>query len=49
VHWSVIAKRAAASAVAYSPLNLPTNIRPEQIAEMTEEERTLFGQVSSDR
>jgi hypothetical protein len=48
VHWSVIAKRAAASAVAYSPPNLPTNIRPEQIAEMTEVERTLFGQASSD-
>ena len=48
VHWSVIAKRANAPAIPYSPPNLPTNIRPDQIAEMTEEERTLLGQAASD-
>jgi uncharacterized protein (DUF2235 family) len=47
VHWSVIAKRANSSGNAYSPPNLPTNIRPEQIAEITEEERKLLGQASS--
>ncbi len=46
VHWSVIAKRTNAAAIHYSPPNLLTNIRPEQIAEITEEERTLFGQAS---
>jgi uncharacterized protein (DUF2235 family) len=46
VHWSVIAKRTNAAAIRYSPPNLLTNIRPEQIAEITEEERTLLGQVS---
>lgn len=48
VHWSVIAKRANASAVRYSPPNLPTNIRLEQIAEITTEEQRLLGQASSD-
>jgi hypothetical protein len=48
VHWSVIAKRANASAVRYSPPNLPTNLRPEQIAEITTEEQRLLGQASSD-
>ena len=43
VHWSVIAKRAGA-ANRYSPPNLPTNIRPEKIAEITNEERVLLGQ-----
>jgi hypothetical protein len=42
VHWSVIAKRASA-ANQYSPPNLPTAIPPEQIAEITDEERTLLG------
>jgi len=28
----------------YSPPNLVVNIRPDQIAEITEEERTLLGQ-----
>jgi uncharacterized protein (DUF2235 family) len=46
VHWSVIAKRTNAAAIRYSPPNLLTNIRPERIAEITEEERTLLGQVS---
>ena len=46
VHWSVIAKRTNAAAIRYSPPNLPINIRPEQIAEITEEERMLLGQVS---
>lgn len=46
VHWSVIAKRTNAAAIRYSPPNLVTNIRPEQIAEITEEERMLLGQVS---
>ena len=45
VHWSVIAKRTNVAAIRYSPPNLPTNIRPEQIAEITEEERMLLGQV----
>ena len=43
VHWSVIAKRTNAAAIRYSPPNLPINIRPEQIAEITEEERMLLG------
>jgi uncharacterized protein (DUF2235 family) len=42
VHWSVIAKRAS-PASQYSPPNLPTDIRPEQIAEITYAERTLLG------
>jgi uncharacterized protein (DUF2235 family) len=46
VHWSVIAKRTNAAAIRYSPPNLLINIRPEQIAEITDEERTLLGQVS---
>jgi hypothetical protein len=44
VHWSVIAKRAGTAANRYSPQNLPTNIRPEKIAEITNEERVLLGQ-----
>jgi uncharacterized protein (DUF2235 family) len=44
VHWSVIAKRAGTAANRYSPPNLPTNIRPEKIAEITNEERVLLGQ-----
>jgi uncharacterized protein (DUF2235 family) len=43
VHWSVIAKRTNAAAIRYSPSNLLTNIRPDQIAEITDEERTLLG------
>jgi uncharacterized protein (DUF2235 family) len=43
VHWSVIAKRTNAAAIRYSPPNLLTNIRPDQIAEITDEERTLLG------
>jgi hypothetical protein len=46
VHWSVIAKRTNSAAIRYSPPNLVTNIRPEQIAEFTEEERTILGQSS---
>jgi hypothetical protein len=46
VHWSVIAKRTNAAGSRYSPPNLLTNIRPEQIAEITDEERTLLGQVA---
>ena len=46
VHWSVIAKRTNAAAMRYSPPNLVVNIRPDQIAEITEEERTLLGQDS---
>jgi uncharacterized protein (DUF2235 family) len=42
VHWSVIAKRASATTNRYSPPNLPRDIRPEQIAEITNEERTLL-------
>ena len=44
VHWSVIAKRTNVAAMRYSPPNLVVNIRPDQIAEITEEERTLLGQ-----
>ena len=44
VHWSVIAKRTNAAAIRYSPPNLLINIRPEQIAEITDQERTLLGQ-----
>jgi len=44
VHWSVIAKRAGTAANRYSPPNLPTNIRPEKIAEITNEERVLLGE-----
>jgi uncharacterized protein (DUF2235 family) len=46
VHWSAIAKHTNVAAIRYSPPNLPTNIPPEQIAEVTEEERTLLGQDS---
>jgi uncharacterized protein (DUF2235 family) len=46
VHWSVIAKRTNAAAVRYSPPNLVTNIRPEQIAEITDEEQILLGRAS---
>ncbi len=44
VHWSVIAKRTNAAAIRYSPPNLLTNIRPDQIAEITDQERSLLGQ-----
>ncbi|HUI14596.1 MAG TPA: hypothetical protein VL048_14130 [Xanthobacteraceae bacterium] len=43
VHWSVLAKRANARQ-RYSPSNLPENILPEQIAQITDEERALLGQ-----
>ena len=46
VHWSVVAKRTNAAAIHYSPPNLLTNIPPEKIAEITEEERTLLGRSS---
>jgi uncharacterized protein (DUF2235 family) len=46
VHWSVIAKRTNAAGARYSPPNLIVNIRPDQIAEITDEERTLLGQDS---
>ena len=46
VHWSVIAKRTNAAGTRYSPPNLIVNIRPDQIAEITAEERTLLGQAS---
>jgi uncharacterized protein (DUF2235 family) len=42
VHWSVIAKRASATN-SYSPPNLPRDIGPDQIAKITDEERTLLG------
>jgi hypothetical protein len=44
VHWSVIAKRASTPAYRYSPPNLPKDIRPKKIAEITNEERALLGQ-----
>jgi uncharacterized protein (DUF2235 family) len=44
VHWSVIAKRASTPADRYSPPNLPKDIRPKKIAEITNEERALLGQ-----
>jgi uncharacterized protein (DUF2235 family) len=40
VHWSVIAKRRGGAA-SYSPVNLPQSIEPEQIADLTPEERAL--------
>jgi uncharacterized protein (DUF2235 family) len=40
VHWSVIAKRRGGAA-GYSPVNLPQSIEPEQIADITPEERAL--------
>jgi hypothetical protein len=43
VHWSVIAKRTNAAGARYSPPNLVVNIRPDQIAEITAEERSLLG------
>jgi len=43
VHWSVIAKRTNATGARYSPPNLMVNIRPDQIAEITDEERSLLG------
>ncbi len=46
VHWSVIAKRTNAAGIHYSPPNLLTNIPPEKIAEITEQERTLLGRSS---
>jgi uncharacterized protein (DUF2235 family) len=42
-HWSVIAKRTNAAGARYSPPNLIVNIRPDQIAEITAEERSLLG------
>src|SRR3974377_1614851 len=44
VHWSVITNTTNAAAMRYSPPNLVVNIRPDQIAEITEEECTLLGQ-----
>jgi hypothetical protein len=44
VHWSVIAKRTNADGARYSPPNLIVNIGPDQIAEITDEERRLLGQ-----
>jgi uncharacterized protein (DUF2235 family) len=41
VHWSVLAKRRSAQP-RYAPPNLPAGIRPEQIADITEEERALL-------
>jgi hypothetical protein len=46
VHWSVIAKRTNAAGARYSPPNLMVNIRPDQIAEITDEEQTLLEQVA---
>jgi hypothetical protein len=46
VHWSVIAKRVSTAADRYSPSNLPKNIQPEKIAQVTSEERTLLQQGS---
>jgi len=46
VHWSVMAKRTNLGAIRYAPPNLVTNIRPEQIAEITNEERALLRQDS---
>jgi hypothetical protein len=46
VHWSVIAKRGSPAGDLYSPPNLPMNIRPERIAQVTSEERSLLGQDS---
>src|SRR5215472_17309790 len=43
VHWTVLAKRANAQE-SYSPPNLPADIRPERIAEITDEERALLGE-----
>jgi uncharacterized protein (DUF2235 family) len=43
VHWSVIAKRTNSAAIRYSPPNLLMNIRADQVAEITEEERRLLG------
>jgi hypothetical protein len=40
VHWSVIAKRRSGAA-SYSPANLPQTVEPEQIADITPEERAL--------
>ena len=42
VHWSVIAKRGAASGATYAPANLPANVTLAQIAEISPEERTLL-------
>src|SRR5215472_12351324 len=39
-HWSVIAKRRSAAA-GYAPVNLPQTIEPEQIADITPQERAL--------
>ncbi len=42
VHWSVVAKRTNAAGIHYFPPNLLTNIPPEKIAEITEQERMLL-------
>jgi uncharacterized protein (DUF2235 family) len=41
VHWSVIAKHRSGAA-SYSPANLPQTVEPEQIADITPEERALM-------
>jgi uncharacterized protein (DUF2235 family) len=46
VHWSVMARRTNAAGERYSPPNLVVNIRPDQIAEITAEERSLLGQIA---
>jgi uncharacterized protein (DUF2235 family) len=42
VHWSVIAKRQGRTGQVYLPPNLPIDISPQKIAEMTGEERALL-------
>ena len=42
VHWSVLAKRESGATPRYNPSNLPTQIAPEKIAAMTDEEKDLL-------
>jgi len=42
VHWSVIVKRKGNPTPPYNPRNLPGDIPPDKIAEITDEERDLL-------
>jgi uncharacterized protein (DUF2235 family) len=42
VHWSALAKRGSGATPLYNPPNLPTQIPPEKIAAITDEEQDLL-------
>ena len=45
VHWSALAKRGSGATPLYNPPNLPTQIPPEKIAAITDEEQDLLPTV----